>query len=470
MRGWGDFGHRRRLGAGDGLLFPYRIGEEFPTIHPGRAGGGSFAGQIGFPSDTIRGDMREPTPRSTTRRKFLRFLAASPHVASLGGVAAFLERRSLAETTQQASDVIASPAEALDVLDFEEAARRKVMGGHWAYMASGVDDDGTLRANRDAYKHIQLRPRRLRDATKVDMRVELFGWVYDSPIFLCPTASNKAFFPDGELAVARAAKARGTPYFLSTGTSTAVEDVNKAFGRPVWQQLYAPSSWDACEKILRRIEAAGCSVIALTVDNTTGRNSETFLRTRPKDVTQCTACHASAAGPSAQERPMYDGINMTGVRMLNPAMDWAVVDRLRRFWKGKFMIKGIDTREDARLCVEQGVDAVLVSNHGGRATETLRATIEALPEVVAEVGDRIPVFVDGGVRRGTDVFKALALGAKAVGIGRPYLWGLGAFGQAGVDRVIEILQGELKLAMANCGTQTVAEISRAYVATPDWKL
>ena len=167
---------------------------------------------------------------------------------------------------------------------------------------------------------------------------------------------------------------------------------------------------------------------------------------------------------------MYDGIDMTGVAAINPAMDWAFVDRLRKFWKGKFIIKGIDTREDARLCIEHGVDAILVSNHGGRATETLRATIEALPEVVAEVDSRVPVFVDGGIRRGTDAFKALALGATAVGIGRPYIWGLGAFGQAGVDRVIEILQGELKLAMGNCGTQKLSDITRAYVATPDWKI
>ena len=167
---------------------------------------------------------------------------------------------------------------------------------------------------------------------------------------------------------------------------------------------------------------------------------------------------------------MYDGINMTGVRTTDPAMDWAFVDRLRRFWKGKLIIKGMDTREDARLCVEHGIDAMLVSNHGGRSTETSRATIEALPEVLAEVGNRIPVFVDGGFRRGTDVFKGLALGAKAVGIGRPFLWGLGAFGQAGVDRVLEILQGELRLVMGNCGTRTVADITPAYVATPDWKL
>ena len=414
--------------------------------------------------------MTQSTAIATARREFLKFLAASPYVAALGGVAAFIQQSAFAQNTQEASDVIAGPANALDVFDFEEAAHRKVQPAHWAYMASGVDDDATLRANREGFKHIQLRPRRLHDATKVDMRVDLFGTVYNSPIFTCPTGGEKSFFPDGELAVARAAKARGTLQFLSTATSIGVEDVNKALGRPVWYQLYAPNSWDVCEKILRRVEAAGCSVLALTVDNTTGRNSETYLRTRGKDLRQCTTCHESETGPTTKERPMYNGIDMTGVRTSDPAMDWTFVDRLRKFWKGKLIIKGMDTREDARLCVEHGIDGMLVSNHGGRSTETSRATIEALPEVVAEVGNRIPVFVDGGFRRGTDVFKALALGAKAVGVGRPFLWGLGAFGQAGVDRVLEILQGELKLVMGNCGTRTVADITRADVATPDWKI
>ena len=150
-------------------------------------------------------------------------------------------------------------------------------------------------------------------------------------------------------------------------------------------------------------------------------------------------------------------------------MTWDLVDSLRKATSLKLFIKGIDTREDARLAVEHGIDGILVSNHGGRSTETGRSTIEALPEVVAEVGNRIPVFIDGGVRRGTDVFKALALGAKAVGIGRPFLWGLGAFGQTGVDRVLEILQGELKLAMGNCGTRNVAAIDKSYVETPDWR-
>src|ERR1039457_1992358 len=169
--------------------------------------------------------MSQPPFTSTARREFLKFLAASPYVAALGGVTAFLQQGALAKETQQGSEVSTSPAEALDVLDFEEAAHRKVAPGHWAYTVSGVDDDATLRANREGYKHVQLRPRRLRDATKVDMRVELFGTVYNSPIFTCPTGGEKSFFPAGELAVAGAAKARGTLQVLSSSTSSPVEDV-----------------------------------------------------------------------------------------------------------------------------------------------------------------------------------------------------------------------------------------------------
>src|SRR5260370_6469890 len=166
--------------------------------------------------------------RIRDRRSFLKFLAGSPYVAALGGVSA------VAFETQQASEVITDPKDALDVMDFEEAARRKVNPGHWAYMASGVDDDATLRANREIFKHVQLRPRRLHDATLVDTRVELFGTVYNSPIFLCPTGGERAFYQDGEVSVARAAAARGTLQCLSTMTATPIEDVNKALGRPVW--------------------------------------------------------------------------------------------------------------------------------------------------------------------------------------------------------------------------------------------
>ena len=416
-------------------------------------------------------------PDSGTRREFLRFLAASPYVAAFGGVAAFvhesgfaqdIKQSGFAQITRDRMSVIDNPADALTVFDFEATARTKVQAGHWSYMASGTDDDATLFANRDGFRQVQLRPRRLRDATKVDMRVDLFGTSYASPIFTCPTGGQGSMHSDAELGTARAAKARGTMQMLSTSTGIAVEDVNKALGRPVWQQLYAPSSWEACQQLLKRIESSGVSVIALTVDNTTGRFSETFLRTRPKDLKQCEACHKDGF-EGGRHRPMLDGINMKGVRRTDPAMDWTFVDRIRNYWKGKFIIKGIDTHEDARLCLEHGIDGILVSNHGGRSTDTGRGTIEALPEVVAAVNGRIPVFLDGGVRRGTDVFKALALGAQGVGIGRPMLWGLGAFGEAGVNRVLEILQAELKLVMGNCGTRTVADINRNYVATPNWK-
>lgn len=384
--------------------------------------------------------------RRRDRRAFLAFLAGSP----LGWA--------------QSQDVIGAPKDALDVMDFEEAARRKVMPGHWAYMVSGVDDDVTLRANREGFRHVQLRPRRMVDATRVDTRTSWWGSACDSPIFLCPTGGEKFFHPEGEVAVARAAKARATLQVLSNATSTGVEDVNQAYGKPVWYQLYAASSWAVTERIVRRVEAAGCPVITLTVDNITGRHSQTYLRTRPKDLRPCAACHQGEPGTSPRERRMYDGIDMTGVSMHNPALDWAFVDRLRKLVSVKLMVKGIDTREDARLALEHGFDGLWVSNHGGRGTETGRATIEALPEVADEVGGRMLLFVDGGFRRGTDVFKALALGAKGVGIGRPFLWGLGAFGEAGVNRVIEILQAELRLAMRNCGTQTLAQITRERVA------
>jgi isopentenyl diphosphate isomerase/L-lactate dehydrogenase-like FMN-dependent dehydrogenase len=413
----------------------------------------------------------------TARRQFLKFLSASPYVASAGGLAAFLQNDGMAQEISQSGfasilhdrmSVVDSPKDALTVFDFEATARTKVPQGHWAYMASGTDDDATLLANREGFRQLQLRPRRLRDATKVDMRVDLFGTTYNAPIFTCPTGGQGSMHPDAEPGVARAARARGAPQMLSTATGIAIEEVTRALGRPVWQQFYAPNSWDASVALMKRFQANGVTVLALTCDNTTGRFSETYLRTRPKDLQQCEACHQG--GPDAnRHRPMQDGIDFRGLRGTDPAMDWKFVARVRDYWKGKFILKGIDTHEDAKLCLDYGLDGILVSNHGGRSTETGRGTIEALPEVVAAVGQKIPVFLDGGVRRGTDVFKALALGATAVGIGRPMLWGLGAFGTAGVDRVLEILQGELKLVMGNCGTQKVADINRDYVTSRNWK-
>ena len=420
--------------------------------------------------------MDHQDQRAAARREFLKYLAASPVIASLGGVVAFLERSGIVVHAQDVPTVaaqndksgflITDPSQALDVFDFEEPAHRKMLPGHWAYMVSGVDDDATLHANREGFNHVQLRPRRLRDVSKLDSKITLFGASYDTPIFTCPTGGERSvWFQDGELSVARATKAKNTLQMLSSATSTDVEDVNKAHGRPVVFQIYAPPVWENCAKLLKRVADAGCPAIDLTVDLAAGRNLETDLRLRPKDLKTCNACHAGDRGDSGAMAKGFD----TSKNLKTYPLDWEYLDRMRGAWKGKFGIKGILTREDAAMCLQHGIDFIHVSNHGGRATETIRATIQTLPEIVAEVKGRVPVFVDGGFRRGTDVFKALALGATAVGIGRPMLWGLGAFGQPGVEKVLEIMQGEFRLAMADCGTRTLAEITRAFVATPDWK-
>jgi 4-hydroxymandelate oxidase len=391
------------------------------------------------------------------RRAFLKFLAASPLFASLPA---------RAWQTHTLDEVLASPKDALDVMDFEAAARKALPPAHWGYMTSGVDDNLTRDANHEAYKHIQLRPRKLVDVSKIDTRVELFGTTWDSPIFLCPVGAQGMFHADGEMAVARAAQTKKALQILSTVTSHSVEDVIKARGGPVWYQLYALSNWDHTEKIAKRAEDAGCPVLAWTIDLLAGRNTETASRFRRVDSRQCADCHGEPFG-SVSTRPMFDKFDMKGVSINSPTYTWAYVDRLKKATRMKLLLKGIETREDARLCVEHGVDGIIVSNHGGRATETYRATIECLPEVVDGVAGRIPVMVDGGIRRGTDAYKALAFGAKAVGIGRPYIWGLSAFGQPGVEKVIDILRGEFELTMKQCGARSLAEISRYTVLPTD---
>lgn len=378
-----------------------------------------------------------------SRRQFLSFLAASPLVLRA-----------------QQQDVIASPKDALDIMDFEAAARRAIPIAHWAYMTTGVDDDSTLKANREGYLKIRLRPRRLVDVSKTDPSVEIFGTKWPSPIYICPCGSQRAFHPDGELGTARAAKAKNALQMLSTVTSTPVEAVAEALGRPPWYQLYAPSQWEGVQKMVRRVEAAGCPVLVLTVDQNGGRNTETQRRLAKADTRQCSTCHQAAPGANST-KPMFAGI---GRGMNSRGATWELVDRLKNFTKMKLMIKGLETHEDASLALEHGVDGIVVSNHGGRAIDSDRGSIEALPEVIQVVGGRVPVFVDGGVRRGSDAFKALALGATAVGIGRPYLWGLGAFGQPGVERVLDILNAELTLTMRQCGTRSVKEITKEYLA------
>lgn len=391
------------------------------------------------------------------RRRFLKYLAASP-------LAALPAAAWQSGSSQFPIPPLASARDALSVMDFEDAARKALPTAHWGYMASGVDDDVTLRANREGYQHIELRSRRLIDVSHVDTKVELFGTTFASPIFICPTGAQKMFNPDGEVAVAKAARAKSTLQILSTVTSYSFEDVAKARGGTTWYQLYAPAKWENAEHIVKRVEQAGCPVLVFTVDLLGGRNTETYLRARRADKRMCSDCHDGEPGRNLSIRPMFQGIDLNGFQMNSPTMTWDFVDKLKKTTSMKILLKGLETQEDASAALEHGVDGIIVSNHGGRSLESGRATIESLPEVVAAVNGRIPVLVDGGVRRGTDAIKALALGARAVGIGRPYLWGLSAFGQPGVERVLDILNAELQLAMRQCGRTSIAQIDKTTVA------
>jgi len=436
--------------------------------------------------------MNRANDEIKTRRKFLKMVSASPLLAGPGFLAgSFSSLLAAGEVTdkkfigwldslEQSDGVITSPDQAFDVMDFEPAARKILPPAHFGYLSTGVDDDGTVRANREGYSRIQIRARRLVDVENTDMSVNLFGTKWNSPIVLSPVSAQKAFHPEGEVAVARAARAKGHLMMLSTVATSSIEDVTAAAGTPVWQQLYPTNVWDVSRAIVKRAEAAGSPAIVLTVDLQEGSNRETLFRSQLVDKRECSACHQSAytgfargrprAGTGgfaayAARKPMLNGLDLSNVTAVQPPnMNWDFVKRLRDTVTVKLLIKGIVTREDAQLAVEHGVNGLMVSNHGGRAEETLRPTIESLPEVIEGVSGKIPVIVDGGIRRGTDVFKALAFGASAVGIGRPHAWGLAAFGQPGVEAVLEILRRELRTIMRQAGTISVDKITRNYVA------
>jgi isopentenyl diphosphate isomerase/L-lactate dehydrogenase-like FMN-dependent dehydrogenase len=353
----------------------------------------------------------------------------------------------------------------LNVWDFEAALRTRLNPGHYAYMAQGSDDLGTIAANRAGFQKIALRPQRLVDVGTVDLSVEVFGQRLASPIFLCPVGAQLMFHPEGEVAVARAAKTKNALQVLSTVTNYSVEDVAAARGGPGWMQLYSTSDWPSTQRMVKRAEDSGCTALAWTVDIPV-RNLEPVSRYDRDNDPLCQACHAGMPADPFKMRHMFDGVDMSKVRMGLAGLTWDYVERLKGATKMKVLLKGIQTREDAARCLQHGADGIVVSNHGGRADETNRGTIDCLPEVVEAVGGRIPVFVDSGFRRGTDIFKALALGATAVGVGRPYIWGLGSFGQPGVERVLDILNRELRIVMTQMGAAKIADISRGSLELP----
>jgi isopentenyl diphosphate isomerase/L-lactate dehydrogenase-like FMN-dependent dehydrogenase len=405
----------------------------------------------------MHNDKNVPTPPDhildPRRRQLLRWLAASPLLAA-GPLQALAQEVALA-----------APGDALDVFDFEAAARRIVPPAHWGYLQSGVDGDRTVLANQQAFSRWQLRPRRFVDVTKISLATQVLGTRMASPVMLCPLGSLRSMHPDGEAAAARAARTRDQLLVLSTQASVSFEDATAARGAPIWFQLYTTNRFEAAVQMVHRAEAAGCPVVAVTIDTPNGRNTVTANRLRRQDQRPCRACHTvndrgNPAGGIAT-KPMFAGIDTQGLGLTSPSLQWDFVKRLKDATKMKVVLKGIEAREDAALAVRAGADGIIVSNHGGRALESGRGTVESLGEVVKGAAGKIPVMLDGGVRRGTDVYKALALGASAVGIGRPYVWGLASHGQAGVERVLEILNLELRLAMVGCGARTIEEISAA---------
>ena len=407
-----------------------------------------------------------PSDRRTSRRQLLKWIAASPLLAfpGLAGVAA----QNAAGWPQTSTDpmiwappdlhdLITKPEDAINVFDFEPVARKHVPPAHFGYMASGIDDEVTLRANREGFLKFQLRPRRLVDVSKVDMSTDILGTRYDSPIVISPIGGHRAYHPGGEEAVARAAKAGNHLMILSTQSTTSPEAVMAARGGPIWYQMYATNKWEVTRAFLLRAERAGCPVVAVTVDRNGGRNQETLFRLQRTDTRNCSACHdRTSLAANYSTRPMYEGVDLSGLSNIqSSALTWETVARIRDTTKMKVVLKGILAHEDAELAVKAGVDGIIVSNHGARSEDSGRSTIDALPEILERVRGRMPVLVDSGFRRGTDIAKALCMGATAVCVGRPYIWGLGAFGQPGVERVLDLLRTELFAIMQQVGAPSI---------------
>ncbi|MGA8614195.1 MAG: alpha-hydroxy acid oxidase [Xanthobacteraceae bacterium] len=415
--------------------------------------------------------MTRVVDQATSRRRFIKYLAASPLFAGTA-ISALAEEGQFPQwpadpfvwAPRDYNHLISDPKEALDVFDFEPVMHKNVPPAHFGYMASGVDDDVTLRANRAGFLKFQLRPRRLVDVSKVDMSTEILGQKYETPIIIDPTGGHKAYHPDGEAGVARAAKIGDHLMILSTQATTSVADVIAARGRPIWSQLYATNKFEVAKHHVESMEGQGSIAVAVTVDRNGGRNQETAIRMARTDTRQCSSCHdRSSLAAAMRNDPMYEGADLSGLENIqSSAMSWDYIKRLRDVTKMKMVIKGILAWEDAKIAAQTGIDAIIVSNHGGRADEAGRSTIESLPEIIQASG-KMPVLIDSGFRRGTDFVKALCMGAKGVAIGRPYLWGLGAFGQPGVERVLQILRTELKVAMQQAGAPSLKDLKPSMV-------
>lgn len=343
----------------------------------------------------------------------------------------------------------------INLQDFEVAAREVLPGMVYDYYAGGAGDEISVRENVAAWGRVRLRPRVLVDVSRCDLSTAVLGVKVEMPVLTAPCAMNALAHPDGELAVARAAAGAGIVQVVSTLSSFSLEEIDAAAPGARWFQLYAYRDWGLTRELVERAAAAGYGALCLTVDGSIPGVRERDARNRfrvPSDLRVGNFAHRvpDAADGSALLKYVAD--------QFDPGLTWESVDRLRSLTSLSLVLKGILTAEDVRLAVEHGAAGIVVSNHGGRQLDTAIATCDALSEVVAAAAGKAEIFVDGGIRRGTDVLKALALGAKAVLIGRPYLWALAVEGEAGVRRILDLLREELRLAMALSGCPSVSEI------------
>jgi 4-hydroxymandelate oxidase len=337
--------------------------------------------------------------------------------------------------------------------DFEDAARRKLPPATWNFMAGGAADEITLRWNREGYDRLRLKPRVLVDVSQIDTRIRLLGLDLPHPILLAPVAYQKLLHKEGELASARGAGASEAVFVVSSSGNVAVEDIAKVATSPLWFQLYVQPDPARNRELLQRAEAAGCRAACITVDTPVigprNREQRAGFRLPPGLDVPMNPQNVKARGAGGSSKRV--------------SVTWADVEKFQSMSTMPVLLKGVLHPDDADQAARRGVGGILVSNHGGRNLDTAPATIDALPAIADRVAGRIPVLVDGGIRRGTDVVKALALGASAVLIGRPYAYGLAAGGADGVARVVRILRTELEMAMALVGRPRIADLDRPVV-------
>ncbi|MBI1796668.1 MAG: alpha-hydroxy-acid oxidizing protein [Candidatus Eisenbacteria bacterium] len=352
----------------------------------------------------------------------------------------------------------------INVADYEALARERMSPGAFDYYAGGAGDEQTLAANLTEFRRVFLRPRVLVDTSGLDCSTELFGARIAMPILVAPTAFHRLAHPDGELATARAAGAAGTIMCVSTVASHPLEAIAAAATGPLWFQLYVYKERALTEQLVRRAEAAGYRALVLTVDTPMLGRRERDARNAFQLPEGITLGNFAADHPLVA-RPAPDGGHADFQSYIQYFFDgtltWESIAWLRSITRLPLLVKGVLTAEDARHAVHAGVAGIIVSNHGGRQLDGAVPTLRALPDVADAVGRAVPVLMDGGVRRGVDVLKALSLGADAVLVGRACLWGLAAAGEPGVRHVLDLLRGELELAMALAGTPTLKAVSRS---------